>query len=164
VTLGCKRKGVTPVIATILLIAGTVVLALVVGAYTFGLFGSNVKTIQLNSATLFGGPLPTSLTCSPTNSAYIALAINDPGATTNISGITLTGSSLTTTVSSYYLKSGTCTLISSQNQPGISGGSITSIGIYFGGSSPSSMKTGQVINYVINFANGQSVAGSLLAQ
>ncbi|MGA2877125.1 MAG: archaellin/type IV pilin N-terminal domain-containing protein [Nitrososphaerales archaeon] len=49
------KKGVTPVIATIILIAGTLVLALVVGAYTFGLFGSNVKTVTLSSATLYGG-------------------------------------------------------------------------------------------------------------
>ncbi|HYB02915.1 MAG TPA: archaellin/type IV pilin N-terminal domain-containing protein, partial [Nitrososphaerales archaeon] len=50
-----SKKGVTPVIATIILIAGTLVLALVVGAYTFGLFGSNVKTVTLSSATLYGG-------------------------------------------------------------------------------------------------------------
>ncbi|MGH2638668.1 MAG: archaellin/type IV pilin N-terminal domain-containing protein, partial [Rhabdochlamydiaceae bacterium] len=42
-----SKRGVTPVIATIILIAGTLVLALVVGAYTFGLFGSNVKTVTL---------------------------------------------------------------------------------------------------------------------
>ena len=50
-----RKRGVTPVIATIILIAGTLVLALVVGAYTFGLFGSNVKTVTLSSATLYGG-------------------------------------------------------------------------------------------------------------
>ena len=50
-----SKRGVTPVIATIILIAGTLVLALVVGAYTFGLFGSNVKTVTLSSATLYGG-------------------------------------------------------------------------------------------------------------
>ena len=49
-----SKRGVTPVIATIILIAGTFS-RLVVWAYTFGLFGSNVKTVTLSSATLYGG-------------------------------------------------------------------------------------------------------------
>ena len=48
-----RKRAIHPVIATIVLIAVTLVLALVVGAYTFGLFGSNVKAITLTSATLY---------------------------------------------------------------------------------------------------------------
>jgi hypothetical protein len=42
------------------------------GAFGFG--GCNVKIIQLESGTLFSGPLPTSPTCSKNNSAYLFAA------------------------------------------------------------------------------------------
>jgi flagellin-like protein len=170
--LGHEKKGVTPVIATILLIAGTIVLALVVGAYTFGLFGSNVKTIQLNSATLFGGPLPASASCSTTGAAYISLALNNPGAATNISSITLTGSSLPSAVvpvganAIWTTRGGACLPIVAATQPGVSAGAVTTLNVFFqsGSATVGTLTTGQTFNYVISFVNGQSVSGSLLAQ
>jgi len=88
-----SKKGVTPVIATIILIAGTLVLALVVGAYTFGLFGSNVKTVTLSSATLYGG---VSATASSAATSSITISLNNPGSATVITGITLTGAGIAT--------------------------------------------------------------------
>src|SRR5580698_3322004 len=87
-----SKKGVTPVIATIILIAGTLVLALVVGAYTFGLFGSNVKTVTLSSATLYGGVTASAAT-APTSS--LTFSLNNPGSATTVTGVTLTGAGLT---------------------------------------------------------------------
>ena len=86
-----SKKGVTPVIATIILIAGTLVLALVVGAYTFGLFGSNVKTVTLSSATLYGGV--TAYTATAATSS-LTMSLNNPGSATTITGITLTGAGI----------------------------------------------------------------------
>src|SRR5271166_2643507 len=88
-----SKKGVTPVIATIILIAGTLVLALVVGAYTFGLFGSNVKTVTLSSATLYGG-VTASAAIAATSS--ITLSLNNPGSATTVTGVTLTGAGIST--------------------------------------------------------------------
>ena len=95
-----SKKAVTPVIATIILIAATIVLALVVGAYTFGLFGSNVKTVTLSSATLYagnewtspGGPNGTSTAVN--GISYITFSLNNPGSVTSISSVTLTGSGI----------------------------------------------------------------------
>ena len=80
-----RKRGVTPVIATIILIAGTLVLALVVGAYTFGLFGSNVKTVTLSSATLYGG---VSATAAVAATSSLVFALNNPGSATYITGLT----------------------------------------------------------------------------
>jgi hypothetical protein len=179
-----KTKGVTPVIATILLISGTVVLSLVVGAYTFGLFGSNVKTIVIMSATFYGGPLPYFRYCNVNQAPYMVLSISNPGATTNITSLTVTSSSLTVIVSSDYEdpKSGGCNSIgfpAPNDGPIIAAGSVSQIIVYFNGPlctlvnqlnicllapQTGSIATGQTFNYVVNFQSGQSISGSIIAQ
>jgi hypothetical protein len=174
------RRGVmavTPVIATIILIAATLVLALVVGAYTFGLFGSNVKTITLTSATLYGGQEAATVGPvggPPTSTSYLVVAFNNPGSLTAISSITMTGSGIAAAYS-WEFSNGTAvnfTVTSSGNPVGVGagmwgnglpGGQVTSFSFFpYGTAQP--ITTGQVYNYVINFANGQSVSGSLIAQ
>jgi len=159
--------GVTPVIATIILIAGTLVLALVVGAYTFGLFGSNVKTVTLSSATLYGG-VTASATITATSS--VTFSLNNPGSATTITGISLTGAGITT-VSNWQVASGagTATVNFAQaytnGSPNAMGpGAVTSFTFYPWSAASQPILTGQTFNYVINFANGQSVSGSLIAQ
>src|SRR5713226_9624242 len=90
-----STKAVTPVIATIILIAATLVLALVVGAYTFGLFGSNVKTITLTSATLYGGVTATG---SAAATSSFVLALNNPGSATYVSSFSMSGAGIATVV------------------------------------------------------------------
>jgi flagellin-like protein len=167
------RKAVTPVIATIILIAGTLVLALVVGAYTFGLFGSNVKTVTLSSATLYGGTEPATVGVAQANS-YLVFALNNPGSTSSISGLTLTGSGITS-VNTWGFTNATAatfTIATSANPQGVgvgkwgnglTGGTVTSYTFYPFGTAQS-ITTGQVYNYVVSFSNGQSVSGSLIAQ
>jgi flagellin-like protein len=162
-----SKKAVTPVIATIILIAGTLVLALVVGAYTFGLFGSNVKTVTLSSATLYGG-----VTADPVTQATASLTIslNNPGSATVISSITLTGSGISTLTGwdTGNLQSVAPSLQYTPytaNSPNAMGpGTVTSFTFYPWAASSQAVLTGQTFNYVITFANGQSVSGSLIAQ
>jgi len=165
-----RTKAVTPVIATIILIAGTLVLALVVGAYTFGLFGSNVKTVTLSSATLYGG-VTSSATVNSTSS--VTLSLNNPGSATYITSLTLTGtaiSSITGWCPNSDHVGGGCAQVaftaagtSNQMPPGV----VTSFTFFpssIGAQVSQPITTGQTFNYVINFANGQSVSGSLIAQ
>ena len=170
ITLRVKRskKAVTPVIATIILIAATIVLALVVGAYTFGLFGSNVKTVTLTSATLYGG---TELQASGTlGTSYVTFSLNNPGSGSSITGVTLTGSGITSVTTWQYVLTGSTTgnavtfAATALGQPNaLTGGQVTSYTFYpFG--TLQNIVTGQVYNYNINFANGQSVSGALIAQ
>jgi|GEM_PF-1030974 len=154
-----SKKGITPVIATIILIAGTLVLALVVGAYTFGLFGSNVKTIQMTSAILSSG----SATTTSAAGANFQMTFNNPGGSTNMSSLVLTSGGLTVTVPAYYTCSSptTCTTNAKTlqdfqvpNSPG------AQIDVYFG----TALTSGTTYSYVITFTNGQSIPGTLVAQ
>lgn len=172
--LRAQKKAVTPVIATIILIAGTLVLALVVGAYTFGLFGSNVKTVTLSSATLYGGQEPVGIGVPTSSASYIVVSLNNPGSTSAVSAITLTGSGIVA-VATWEFSNGTaCNFaIASSSNPvgvgtgewgnGLPGGQVTSYYFYPYGTTQQ-ITTGQTFDYVINFANGQSVSGSLIAQ
>jgi hypothetical protein len=148
----------------ILALAGTV-LYFWYGAYTFGIGGTNVQTIRLPSVTLHSGSLPNSPTCATANSAYMAIQLSNPGAATNISSVNLSGSSLTTAVSAYYLSANACTQISSTHEPSVAGGgAITSLTLYFASSNASTLTRGQTYNCVINFANGQLVSWSPISQ
>jgi flagellin-like protein len=156
-----SKKGVTPVIATIILIAGTLVLALVVGAYTFGLFGSNVKTVTLSSATLYGGTENAAVGAVSASSSYVTFSLNNPGSASSITGITLTGAGISS-VTSWETSAGSTYSDGVQNN--MAGGQVTSYTFYPVNAASQTITTGQVYNYVIAFANGQSVSGSLIAQ
>ena len=162
-----NKKAVTPVVATIILIAGTIVLALVVGAYSFGLFGSNVATVTVSSATLYGG---VSATTSSAATSSIVFALNNPGSATYITQLTLSGAGVTTISSwdnSSLASTGTNLIVFTSSHPGnnaMPAGQVTSFTYYPDSVTPQAITTGQVFNYVINFANGQSVSGSLIAQ
>jgi flagellin-like protein len=162
-----SKKGVTPVIATIILIAGTLVLALVVGAYTFGLFGSNVKTVTLSSATLYGG---VSATAAQVATSSLTVSLNNPGSATVITGITLTGAGIST-ITGWDTGSAAgaaptllFTPYTANSPNAMAPGAVTSFTFYPWNAASQSILTGQTFNYVINFANGQSVSGSLIAQ
>jgi flagellin-like protein len=167
-----RKKGITPVIATIILIAGTLVLALVVGAYTFGLFGSNVKTITLTSGNLAAGVTGSSTVAA---TAYLTMSLNNPGADTYVSSLTLTSSSLTSSIVSWCAPTSSggapaagCTAIvftaDTVGANDVGAGKVTPMTFYPQSSSSVPITSGQTFNYVINFANGQSVSGSLLAE
>ena len=175
-----SKKGVTPVIATIILIAGTLVLALVVGAYTFGLFGSNVKTVTFSSATLYGG-VAASTTVVSTSS--LTMSLNNPGSQSYITSMTNTGAGLTTPIAAWdntsAIRVAGNTINFGSASMAIGGcpapvwnnnvlcpGQVTSFTVYpeQGAGAGIAITTGQTFNYVINFQNGQSVSGSLIAQ
>ena len=176
-----SKKAVTPVIATIILIAATIVLALVVGAYTFGLFGSNVKTVTLVSATLYGGVTSTS---SAVATASLSISLNNPGSQSYITTLTLTGTGLPAPLtvwdnsslaqsssnqisfaSAIYQGAPTVLCpVAKWNNNAMCAGQVTSFTYYPFYALAPSVTTGQTFNYVINFANGQSVSGALIAQ
>ncbi|MHB8565870.1 MAG: archaellin/type IV pilin N-terminal domain-containing protein [Nitrososphaerales archaeon] len=153
-----SKKGITPVIATIILIAGTLVLALVVGAYTFGLFGSNVKTIQLTSATLYGGTLSATGAAACAGTATEQISLNNPGSSTGVSGVTISGGGAASGTTGLFTVGSACQAASASNAVSATG--VTSLTIYVS----YAVTSGNTYNYVINFVNGQSISGSLIAQ
>jgi flagellin-like protein len=160
-----SKKAVTPVIATIILIAATIVLALVVGAYTFGLFGSNVKAITAQSLILTSGAAYSGPSTTACTGANLFMALNNPGGATTISSITLSSGAGVVPESTYYLSgANSCasTALSGFPTGGITGGaSGLQVTIYFG---TTALTSGVLYSYVINFANGNSLTGQITAQ
>ena len=163
-----SKKGITPVIATIILIAGTLVLALVVGAYTFGLFGANVKTVQVQSIYLYSG---SETLAAAIGTASLQLSLQNPGSLTSISSITLTGSLAPFTSASSFTCTNTGTSNTALTAPFASttgctavAAGVNSLTIYLFASGATTIPSGATVNYVVNFANGQSVSGAVITQ
>ena len=120
---------------------------------------SNILTVTLSSATLYGGKENAAIGGS-SGSSYIAFALDNPGYATTITGFFLTGSGISS-VSNWETSGGVS--YSTSNNNALPASQVTSFTFYPYGTAQS-LTTGQVYNYVIDFANGQSVSGSLIAQ
>ncbi len=162
--MNMSKKGVTPVIATIILIAGTLVLSLVVGAYTFGLFGSNVKTTELTYGLLNSGVATLASANSSCGGAEFQMTFNNPGLPTYVQsiGLRIASSSLNAT---YYLSTkSSCTLATftpgGSSDFNLSSGAGQIATAYIG----LPVLLGNTYDYVISLGNGQSISGSLIAQ
>lgn len=81
-----QKKAISPVIATIILIAVALVLALTVGVFAFGLFTSNAHTVSIKSGTLYAS----AASCSVATDDCLVLSVNNPGSATT-GALTLTG-------------------------------------------------------------------------
>ncbi len=160
-----RKAGVIPVVATIILISGTLVLALSVGAYMFGLLDSNGATITLTSAILHSGTELDNLGGVSYASSYLVISLNNPGSPTTITGLILTSSGFVTT-EKWEIANGsfvgfTAGFPSSYNV--VAGGAVNPFTYYpFG--TLQTMTCGQVYSYSVSFANGHSLSGSLIAQ
>jgi len=97
-TLRKAKKGISPVIATIILIAITIVIAIAVAAWVFGLFKS--YSGNANGVTILSGVS----SCSSSNNQCIIVLSNQGsnsvsviGASVNGQQVSVTGSALTVT-------------------------------------------------------------------
>ena len=123
-------------------------------------FGSNAQPITLTSANLYGGTEASALGVPASGATYVTFALENPSSTSSITGISLTGAGITA-VTLWETASGTAYSTSPNNE--LYGGQVNSFTFYSYGTAQS-ITTGQTFNYVISFANGQSVSGSLIAQ
>ena len=81
-----QRKGISPIIATVLIIAATLIAFAAVAGYIFGLFGSSTKSAQAQvvGSTLTG----TTLTLTFSNSGGQSVSITGVSATVGTTSIT----------------------------------------------------------------------------
>jgi hypothetical protein len=116
---------------------------------------------SLASATLYGGTENPAIG-QPVSGAYFAFAISSQGdLNTTITGLTLTGSSILSTIANWETSSGVSYTASGNNA--VAANQVTSFTFHPYGTAQT-ITTGQTFNYVIQFSNGQSVSGSLIAQ
>jgi len=133
----------------------------------FGIVGSNVETVTLSSATLYGG---VTASASSAATSSLTISLNDPGSATTITSVSLTGAGITT-ATQWQTAAGAGTTTVNFGQAYTAGSpnamgpdAVTSFTFYTWSAASQPILTGQTFNYVINFANGQSVSGSLIAQ
>ena len=161
-----EKKGITPVIATIILIAGTLVLALVTGGYSFGVFGSNVKSVTVASAAQFISGTEDLATSA--GSSLFQLVLSNPGGVTWIAGITVTGSQVSA-MSTWSCTDGGANVATAWPNPGTAGctavsSGASSLNIYPLAASATIIPGGATVNYAIRLGNGQTVSGVLITQ
>jgi hypothetical protein len=159
-TIRSRRKAaVTPVIATIILIAATIVFSLVVGSYAFSVFSSNTKGIKLVTAVLTSGTAT-----SPTSEgvANFALSIRNDGTSRFVKSIVLSGGGLTSAPTVYQCATSTsCSVLSSPSVPAGSVSNFLGTGAFYIGVV---LTGGAVYSYQINFDDGETITGLLTAQ
>jgi FlaG/FlaF family flagellin (archaellin) len=161
---GRKSQAVTPVVATMILLSGTIILALVVGIFTFGFLGSGADTVTLSSGTLASGVTSDNTTISSTSS--LVFYLKNPGRALNVTGLTLSGSALTSSISAWsitpYSQQGNSFLTAGHNS--LPGGRTTSFTIYPVQVPSTAILFGETYTYYIVLSNGQSISGELIAQ
>jgi len=88
-----KRKAISPVLATVILIAITLIAAIAVAGFVFGLFGSFTSSarVQVSMSTIYHGAL--GIGAAPPASTILLL--NTGTSNTNANGLTLTYSGQT---------------------------------------------------------------------
>jgi flagellin-like protein len=131
-----NRKAISPIIATVLIIAVTLIAAVAIAGFVFGIFSSGASTAQVSV---------TSITCSASNKSCVIVLTNSGNAVTNPTGsgtITYAGVtvSLTTTTTSAITAGG---------------GSLSAT--YVLGSSSTAPSAGQQYTGYISLANGAQV-------
>jgi hypothetical protein len=164
----CKhsKRAVTPAIATMVMISVTLVLALVVGAYTYGIFGSNYAaiTFTLTSASLFGGLTTDNVSGFATS--YFQMFLRNPGPTSSVNSIVLTGAALGGQISSWSIapdpQPDNSLLVAEHNV--LAGGSVAELTLYPVHNPMVVIRTGQIYEYIILFSTGQTISGSIVAQ
>jgi flagellin-like protein len=151
---GQQRKAISPIVATVLIIAATLIAAAAILGYVFGIFGSASNTANVTAASPSVSHLINSESAYPATAAtYGTLTLTNSGtAATSVSSGTITfggttyqllvGSSATAACTS-----ATCTVPS--------GGTFTLYFYYNGGSTPPTISPGQAFNGVINLANAE---------
>src|SRR5437870_4250867 len=96
-----KRKAVSPVLATVILIAITLIAAIAIAGFVFGLFGSFTSSAQVSAGVTscttanVGADLRCTLSVANTGTANAAIALNT--CTINLGGKPVTGTNPATT-------------------------------------------------------------------
>jgi len=157
------RRGVTPALATMVLLSATLVLALVFGAYTFSIFRPNVNHVTLTSAIFTDGATSDNLSVSAT--ASLQISMNNPDLTTTVNSMKFSENGqgpLTSWSISRNPGAGNSFLVGGQNL--VIGGRSTSLTLYPVSNPSAEILPGATYDYIISFSNGQSISGALVAQ
>jgi len=139
-----KRKAISPVLATVILIAITLIAAIAIAGFVFGLFGSFTSSAQVSARVIsctLAGAVPNKLVCTlaltntgTSNTAITACGINVGGSSVASTATAGTGS---LTINAGATDSGVlCTTNANQGEPAIGSQAVGSISVSNGASVP----------------------------
>ena len=138
-----RRKAISPVLATIMLVAITLIASIAVAGFVFGLMGSFVATAEVSV---------TYVTCSGTPESCVIALTNSGSGSTSVTGVC----SLTFGGQSYL---GSATLVSGS----LSGGNVAQVSCVSGTLGSHAVSGSQVTGYV-TIGNGANALFSTSAQ
>jgi flagellin-like protein len=145
-----QKKAISPVIATIILIAVALVLALLVGVFAFGLFSTNSNSVTMQSGTLVA------------TGEVLTLSFKNPGSSNvAVTTVSLSGPpaiSLSCTTGATVNAGSTLTVTCSDAGTGYAGTNAKWT------ASGTGMVSGNNYNYIVSLGNGQSISGTVVAQ
>ena len=155
---GRQRKGISPIIATVLIIAATLIAFAAVAGYIFGLFGSSTKSAQAQviSESLTSG---TSVAPTATSAGTLTLSFSNSGGqsvTITSASVAIAGSTYSvsgTTNILYYTASGGALYAANGVLPA------TTTTVYIGllettGSTPAAFSSGTTYTFSLVLSNG----------
>jgi len=136
-----KRKAISPVLATVILIAITLIAAIAIAGFVFGLFGSFTSSAQISAQVVSCGKGATDLQCNlnfrnsgTSNAAITAVSVQIAGVP---AGTTCVGALPQTVPAGGALNGLVCTTtIANANEPAVGSMSIGSVTLSNGGSVP----------------------------
>jgi flagellin-like protein len=151
------RRAISPIIATVLIIAVTLIAAVAIGGFVFGIFGSSTNSAQvavtgqnLVAADLLSTNTAASPTCSVAGGADDITLTNTGTAAVSVTGVTITWGG---SVNSFSV-SGTCIVSAAGNAGATTNGNPMSV--LFGATNKLSQSavTGQTYTGTVTMGNG----------
>jgi flagellin-like protein len=151
-----QRKAISPIIATVLIIAVTLIAAVAIGGFVFGIFGSASSSAQVQvtsqnliAADLLSSDTAAAPTCSVTGAANDVTLTNTGTAATTVTGITITWAGA---VNSFSVA--TCTVAAAGNAGATTNGNPISILFGLANQLTTTAVTGQTYTGTVTLGNG----------
>ena len=151
------RKAISPIIATVLIIAVTLIAAVAIGGFVFGIFGSSSSSAQVSvtsqnlvAASNKASGSTTAFTCNVAGAANDLTLTNTGTAATTVTGVTITWAGA---VNSFTV-SGVCTVAAAGNAGATTNGNPISILFPATNTLSSDAVTGQSYTGTVTLGNG----------
>jgi flagellin-like protein len=152
------RKAISPIIATVLIIAVTLIAAVAIGGFVFGIFGSSSSTAQVSvtsqnlvAADNLVGGTTTTFACDVAGAANNLVLTNIGTAATTVTGVTIVWAGVVNS----FTPSTACTVAAAGNVGATTNGNPISLNIPITNKlATSSATTGQTYTGTVTMGNG----------
>jgi len=153
----CGRKGISPIIATVLIIAVTLIAAVAIGGFVFGIFGSSSSSAQVSvtaqnliATDNLAAGTTTTFACNVAGAANDLTLTNTGTAATTVTGVTVTWAGAVNS----FTPSTACTVAAAGNAGATTNGNPISLNFPTTNKLSSNAVTGQSYTGTVTLGNG----------